>query len=98
MEGGDVKEFLECITFQEAEIVFRGRRFFFDAIDPMPVDSAYRFHIDLWNDQFEYVKTIFECTAKTKLECLNRFLDAPIWDGLPFWEAEKEMTWIEIGD
>ena len=28
-------------------------------------------------------------------KCLEAFLDAPIFDGKTFWEAESEIEWVD---
>ena len=40
-------------------------------------------------------RVIWEYSSKDAGECVKAFLDAPLWDGRTFYEAEKEMMWTD---
>lgn len=41
-------------------------------------------------------KLLWEINGYTKQESLNAFLKEPFFDGKTFWEAEKEMEWVDF--
>ena len=38
---------------------------------------------------------IWEYESESVQECLDAFLEAPIFDGKTFWEAESEIEWVD---
>ena len=48
---------------------------------------------------YQYEPSREEATWEVNLdnatECLKAFLAAPIFNGATFWEAEKDITWVD---
>ena len=40
-------------------------------------------------------KYIWEYSSTDSGECVQAFLDAPLWDGKKFFDVEKEITWAD---
>ena len=57
--------------------------------------GIYTFEIHLWDEQGNYVDTVYSCEAKTQSECMEKLLNEPIIDGKSFWKIEQQMRWIE---
>ena len=95
MKGGNVNDFLDHIAYEEAAVGYNGKKYFFHGLLRNLNTGMYEFKIDLWDEKDWYVETVYHATARTADECMNRFLNDPIIDGHRFWDAEKEMEWIE---
>ena len=90
MKGGNVQEFLDTLSLGvEKEFKFRGATFFAQGTLE---DSVWTMTLDRWDPPAD--DYIWSYQAKTMQECHEAFLEAPIFEGLTFWEAEKEMEWI----
>lgn len=40
-------------------------------------------------------KYIWEYSSTDSNECVQAFLDAPLWDGKKFYDVESEITWAD---
>lgn len=94
MEAGDVKEFLDNFSFQSVAVIYKGKKFFSDGIYK-DSNGNYRFTVDLWDDNNHYIATVMNGVGISISDCISQFEEAPIWDGKTFWEAEKDMTWVD---
>ncbi len=96
MEGGNVNEFLDSITYQDTAVLFRGKRYCFNPISPISEESQYAWDIYIWSGKHDEDEIpVASFAGKSPEECLKKFLASPIWDGKTFWEAEQEMTWVD---
>lgn len=94
MEGGNVREFLDSFTFQSVAVMYKGKKFFSDGIYK-DINGNYRFTVDLWDNNNQYVSTVMNGIGTSVSDCISQFEEAPIWDGKTFWDAEKGMTWVD---
>lgn len=95
MEAGNVNDFLESITWQEDALRFRGKKYFFNPTGRESIGQAKLSIMQLTEGNL-WERDVFEVESPTFAECALRMTQAPIWDGMTFWEAEKEMTWIDL--
>ena len=95
MIGGNVNDFLDHVTYEEAAVRYKGEKYFFYGLLKNPDTGMFEFTIDLWDDRGWYVKTVYQAVAQTDSECMERFLTDPIFDGKRFWNIEKEMEWLD---
>ena len=99
MNGGNVNDFLDHVTYEEEAVMYKGKKYFFHGLLINPDTGLYEFTIDLWEvlsvSMNRYVETVYQATATTADKCMNRFLNDPIIDGHRFWDIESEMEWIE---
>ena len=40
-------------------------------------------------------KYIWEHSSSDSSDCVQAFLDAPLWDGKKFYDVEKEIAWAD---
>ena len=92
MKDGNVNEFVDGL--------FRGSEWYF-------LFQGHKYFIQGWweNDMATLVLTdesegahpgyIWEKTSADMGENVKAFLEAPIWNKQKFWDAEKEMTWVD---
>ena len=96
MEDGNVNEFLDSITRQDTAVLFRGKRYCFNPVSPTDEDPNYVLDIYIWSGRHdEDVTPVTAVSGASVSEYMEKFLKLPMWDGLTFWEAEKEMTWVD---
>ena len=93
MINGDVNCFLDSLhVFSDVEVSYRGQRYFIhgwcDWGEPEDQDC----HIHMY--EVDSGRNVYERTAVSTAECVNAFLDAPVWEGLTFREAEPEIEWV----
>lgn len=90
MINGDVNEFVDYMSYG-AELIFmyRGQKFFLQGM-PFTQDT-------LCLDRWEPPGTDYIWVAKGKDGAMpvEEFLNAKLWDGRNFWEAEYEMEWVD---
>lgn len=56
----------------------------------------YDYETELFNpNNPECNKYIWEYSSSDSNECVQAFLDAPLWDGKKFYDVEKEITWTD---
>lgn len=95
MKGGNVNDFLDHASYEEVAVRYKGKKYFFHGLLINPDTGMYEFTIDLWDDRNWYVDTVYQASAETEEECMNRFFHEPIIDGYGFWQIEKDMEWID---
>ena len=87
----DPKEFLEESCYQSPYVLYNGRTYFFNGTVRYPGETQITYSV--WPmDDGEGGCTIKGDTAE---EVLEIFQKTPCFDGKTFWEAEKDMVWIE---
>jgi hypothetical protein len=94
--NGDINKFVECLFLgEELDIVFEGKTYLMEGgYDENKVAEMFVEEYDNNNHENDHV--IFETTSTKDLkECVEKFLEAPIWNGKKFWDAEKDMEWID---
>lgn len=106
MIDGDPNYFLSIIDNTSLVVMFHGKKYFTDGICWDDVTDEHEIWVAILYDESEnyvveppgllnHFDEIFRVRCKTYEETLQAFLNAKIFDGLTFWEAEKEMTWVD---
>ncbi|MCR5670590.1 MAG: hypothetical protein K6G10_06255 [Butyrivibrio sp.] len=99
MINGNVKEFVDNLYYgSEMYFIFHDKRYFIqgwieNSVHYLVLDYSYE-GIDLPKN-YAFEGYIWEHKSTESGECVQAFLDAPIWNGKTFYEVEKEMTWID---
>lgn len=90
MLGGNVNEFVENL-YSGFEQVFwyRGRKYF---IQGLTIDRKQWLLLDQWEPAGK--DYIWNKDGKDEFP-VKAFLEARIWDGQNFWEAQNEMEWVD---
>lgn len=90
MKGGNVQEFVDTLSLGlEKEFSFRGKKLFAQG---WAEDGAYTLTLDQWEPSREGHVWSYKSTSWD--ECWEAFVNAPVFDGLTFWEAEGEIEWL----
>lgn len=90
MKGGNVQEFIDTLSLGvEKEFKYKDATYFAQG---SLSDGVWTMTLDRWNPPTDGYIWSFQAPAME--ECFRAFLDAPLFDGLTFWEAERDMEWI----
>lgn len=83
------QEFVDDLTYgMEQTFSFRGRVYFVEgSVEP---DGSWSAHMDQWEPEVR--DFVWTHRATTMADCVAAFLEARLFDGKTFWEAEGEMT------
>jgi len=95
MIDGNVDNFIESLLYEDAYILYQGKKYFingcscrFDNKDKM-IDVR----LEVYN--LDDNCTIFSTVKATHKECISEFESARIFNGKSFWEAEKDIQWVD---
>lgn len=97
MINGDVTEFIDTLyTGQDLEVMFRSRHLFIQGYyenlgTPEQIAHMEMFDYNHMKDLDDY---IWVKEGKSLSELATEFLQAKVWDGMAFDEAEREIEWI----
>lgn len=89
MKNGNVQEFVDHIYYgDELWFYYKGRKFFLEG----------------WSDHNRLDLCLFEMEDNGERYIwkgdashypVEAFLEATIWDGKAFWDAEQDMEWVD---
>ena len=95
MKGGNVYKFIDQTTFEECAVIYNGVKYFFHGLIFDKENNEYSYVIDVWDNNGNYDKTVFNKTAPILEKCLELAQNEPVFDGKSFWEVETDMEWVE---
>lgn len=92
MINGNPNEFLEKVaTGADITYKYKGNIYWFQGYN-----KGDKFRMEI----YKYIPLedgyVWECDGDTYIECLNRFIDDPVFDGKTFWEVEQEIEWVDM--
>ena len=89
MKNGDVREFVDHIHYgDELWFLYDGKKYFLEG----------------WTNNSSLDLCLYEMTDSGKTYTwkgnaahypVESFLDAKIWNGKSFWDAEQDMKWVD---
>ena len=100
MIDGNVTEFVDNLYYgSEMYFIFRGKKYFIqgwveDSVHYLVLDYDYESEV-FESENPNCNKYIWEYSSINPAECVQAFLDAPLWDGKKFYDVEGEMTWAD---
>lgn len=97
MENGKTKDFIETMGYNDNILEYKGKYYLFVGFDYNEKTKKYIFSVYEVNNKGygDIVDTKFTNQGITPHICVENFLEAKIWNGENFYEAEQEMTWID---
>ena len=95
MIDGNVYDFIDKLSYEDHYIVFKGEKYFFNGCQSTIDDDGKIVSVRLEVYNLESSTTVFSTEQPTATECISEFENAKIWGGKSFWEAEKDMTWVD---
>lgn len=91
MTNGDINEFMDKLWGGEELIyTYNGKKYFSQGYNEK--SGEYVFELQLWEPE---VKILWQVVGKDNQDSLDAFLKEPLFDGKTFWEAEKEIEWVD---
>ena len=94
MKSGNAHDFIDHATYEEVAVMYQGVKYFFYGLI-LNSEGRYSFDIDIWDTDGNAVQTVFSGTFNSKDDCMSVFENSKIFNGKTFWEAEKDMEWVE---
>lgn len=92
MNGGSVTDFVDRIySCQDTVFVYHGIKYWFQGYT-LSKDNV---HMEVFQYEPPSEEYLWEYNGKSIDECQKAFLSAPMFDGKTFWEAEKDITWVD---
>ena len=97
MENGKLKDFIETMGYNDNILKYKEKYYLFVGFDYNEETKTYTFTVHEVNNKGygDIIGTKFQHQGTSPQDCIENFLKAKIWDGKSFYEAEKEMTWID---
>ena len=102
MIDGDVNQFVDNLYYgTEMYFRYKGVTYFIEGW--MDEDKNHMLFLDDYlntlglnnSDNPSEYKYIWEYKSKDSSECVNAFLNAPLFDGKTFMDVENEITWTD---
>lgn len=92
MMNGNPSEFVDRIySCQDTVFIFKGVKYWFQGYtSPNGI-----VHMEIFQYQPTSNAYLWTHDGKTIAECQQSFLDTPIFDGKTFWDAEKDIQWVD---
>ena len=88
MINGDVNKFVDGLHYgDEMEFMYKEQKFF---IEGLYIDGKYS--LLMWRME-PLGDGIWQRSGEDAYP-VEEFLNAPLWNGRTFWEAEGEMEWV----
>ena len=98
MINGDVKEFVNHLDFEHQAVIYNGHKLFFEGViyyNNHEGKDKYNFEIYQYSLDEIYEKDLFSVWCDSSSKCIEKFIQAPIFDGKTFWEVEQTMEQID---
>ena len=95
MEGGTIKDFMYCFSFEDIYFVFRGKRYFTTGVEGYG-EGNYRVYGCELDDEGNGVLDIIDVECTSIQKCIELFANLPLWgEGKTIYDVESEITWID---
>lgn len=112
MINGNINQFLDTGWYSEATLFYRGYIYWCEADTDFSTDIT-RFQVSRWmaqkgedmlyhsildeNKEPLHYEKVLDISDKDMDKLKKEFLQAPIFDGKTFWQAENQIAWLEEG-
>ena len=95
MIDGNVKEFIDKLSYEDHYVIYSGEKFFFNGcqVTKDKQGNIVKVVLEIYN--LSRNTTIFSTAQRSISNCIAEFEKAKIWNGKSFWEVEKDMQWVD---
>lgn len=91
MINGDLNDFIDKLTYgDEVLFSYEGKKYFIQGYKKNGICTLYLSQFEPPIDWY-----IWTCSRESKLQPVDEFLSAQIWDGKTFMEIESEVEWVD---
>lgn len=101
MKRGNTREFLECISAQDADLKYHDRYFLVNGCcvhwnqeTKKPEWARIEMYEMTDCNCLEWKADVCSITKPTVREVMEEFTRIPLIDGKTFWELESELEWV----
>lgn len=101
MVNGNTSEFVDNLYYgAEMYFTYNNRAYFIqgwvkDGLHYLVLD--YNYEADSYEPKDSASShPLWEYSSEDSSECVQAFLDAPLWDGKNFYEVEKDIVWTDL--
>lgn len=95
MIDGNPTEFIDKLSYEDHYVIFQDKKYFLNGCQSKKDENGDIVNVTLEVYDLTENRTVFTVTKKSSSECINAFEEARIWDNKSFWEAEREIEWID---
>lgn len=95
MIDGDAHDFIDKLAYEDHYILFDSRKYYLNGCQMRKEDDGKAVSVRLEVYDLSSKTTVFSTVEESASACLVAFAEAKIWAGKSFWQAEKDMTWID---
>lgn len=97
MTNNEIREFIDCITYQDCKVKLNGEIYWCMGISWSKESNKYNVSVYEENPHtHEFIRELFSYSSSSKDECIRRFLNENYWDGKSFYEIANELEWIDL--
>ncbi len=95
MIDGNANDFIDKLTYEDHYVMYDGEKFFVNGCQVTTDNQGNIVSVVLEVYNLNNNTTIFSATKQTISDCIAEFEEAKIWNDKSFWEAEKDMAWVD---
>ncbi len=95
MEGGTIKDFMDCVSYEDVYFMFRGKKYFTTGVESYP-NNVYRIYCCELGPEYQALNDLLDLSNNSLEECLSAFENMSLWgNGKTIYDVEKEIEWID---
>lgn len=95
MINGNASEFIDELTYQDHYVNYQGQKYFFNGCQCKTNSNGDISSVTLEVYNLTTDTTAFTTTQQSIARCIEVFESSKFFNGKSFWEAEKEMEWVD---
>lgn len=95
MINGNAFEFIDELTYQDHYAIYNGVKFFFNGCQCKYDKNGNITDVTLEVYNLLTNETVYSTTQNSTTKCIDEFEKAKIFNGKSFWEAEKDIEWVD---
>lgn len=91
MIDGDPHDFLDTVcSGQDIVYLYNGIKYWFQGYSKNGIN-----HMEVWQEEPPADGYVWTYDDADLQKCFEAFVEAPIFDGKTFWEAEENIHWVD---
>ena len=95
MINGNANDFIDKLSYEDHYAIFDNKKYFLNGCQTKKDSCGNVISVRIEVYDLTNETTVFSVTKKSVCDCLTAFKNAKIWNGKTFWEAEKEIEWVD---
>ena len=95
MINGNASEFIDELTYQDHYAVYQGQKYYFNGCQCHYDRNGDIVSVTLEVYNLTTKEPVFSVTQSSASKCVDQFEKAKIFNGKTFWDAEKDIEWVD---